>query len=274
MEQRRFLEAALGVYVATLLIPAAALAGWESGAVDLPVGVFITAGVGIAVGVGLAVRTVDDLVDRLLSLPVVVLTVGLPFVYTLPYLIFVVDPDSGTGIVAIVGLGAVLPGVLALLGASLIRNRRLREQSTEIVAVTLDETDDEEGRQLRIAAVGIVTIALVTTGAVTVLTGELDFSMVTSLGGLSTVFLLFANNDRELVVTDAGFVVDQSVIVWDDLAGYRLTDDKVVLVRPEWYLPDRRFDREEMDDEALIEGVSEFLPRVDEQGRVELAAGL
>ncbi len=272
MEQRRFLEAALGVYVATLLVPAAALAGWESGTVDFSAGVFVAVGVAIAVVVGLAVRTVDDLVDQLLSLPVVVLTVGLPFIYTLPYLISVVDPDSGAGVVAIVGLGAVLPGVLALLGGSLIRNNRLREGSTEIVAVTLDETDDEEGKQLRIAAVAIVAIALVTTGAVTVLTGEMDFSMVTSLGGLSTVLLLFANDDRELVVTDVGLVVDQSVIVWDDFAGYRLTDDEIRLVRSEWYLPDRRFDREEMDDEALVEGLSEFLPRVDEQGRVERMA--
>jgi len=272
MNERRILDVLLGVYAAVLLVPAGALVGWEAGTAEVPVTAFVGIGLVIAAVVTLVVRTVDDLVDRLLSLPVVVATVGLPFVYTLPYLLFVVDPDSGAGVVAIVGMGAVLPGLLALLGGSLIRNSRLRERSTEIVAVTLDETDDEEGRQLRIAAVGIVTIALVTTGAVTVLTGKLDFSMVTSLGGLSTVVLLFANNDRELVVTDAGFVVDQSVIVWDDLAGYRLTDDKVVLVRSEWYLPDRRFDREEMDDEALIEGVGEFLPRVDEQGRVERMA--
>jgi len=272
MNERRILDVLLGVYAAVLLVPAGALVGWEAGTAGVPVTAFVGIGLVIAAVVTLVVRTVDDLVDRLLSLPVVVLTVGLPFVYTLPYLLFVVDPDSGAGVVAIVGMGAVLPGMLALLGGSLIRNSRLRERSTEIVAVTLDETDDEEGRQLRIAAVGIVTIALVTTGAVTVLTGEMGFSMVTSLGGLSTVFLLFANNDRELVVTDAGLVVDQSVIVWDDLAGYRLTDDKVVLVRSEWYLPDRRFDREEMDDEALIEGVGEFLPRVDEQGRVERMA--
>ena len=272
MNERRILDVLLGVYAAVLLVPAGALVGWEAGTAGVPVTAFVGIGLVIAAVVTLVVRTVDDLVDRLLSLPVVVATVGLPFVYTLPYLLFVVDPDSGAGIVAIVGMGAVLPGMLALLGGSLIRNSRLRERSTEIVAVTLDETDDEEGRQLRIAAVGIVTIALVTTGAVTVLTGEMDFSMVTSLGGLSTVVLLFANNDRELVVTDAGLVVDQSVIVWDDLAGYRLTDDKVVLVRSEWYLPDRRFDREEMDDEALIEGVGEFLPRVDEQGRVERMA--
>jgi len=272
MNERRILDVLLGVYAAVLLVPAGALVGWEAGTAGVPVTAFVGIGLVIAAVVTLVVRTVDDLVDRLLSLPVVVLTVGLPFVYTLPYLLFVVDPDSGAGVVAIVGMGAVLPGLLALLGGSLIRNSRLRERSTEIVAVTLDETDDEEGRQLRIAAVAIVAIALITTGAVTVLTGELDFSMVTSLGGLSTVVLLFANNDRELVVTDAGFVVDQSVIVWDDLAGYRLTDDKVVLVRSEWYLPDRRFDREEMDDEALIEGVGEFLPRVDEQGRVERMA--
>jgi len=188
MEQRRYLEAILGIYVATLLVPAAALASWESGAVDLSVGVFVAAGVAIAVVVGLAVRTVDDLVDRLLSLPVVVVTVGLPFVYTLPYLISVVDPESGAGIVAIVGLGAVFPGVLALLGGSLIRNSRLREQSTEIVAVTVGETDSEEWRQLRIAAVAVIGIALIGAGVATAITGDDSFStLIAPLGGLSAM---------------------------------------------------------------------------------------
>jgi hypothetical protein len=274
MEQRRFLEATLGVYVATLLVPAAALAGWESGAVDLSVGVFVAAGAAIAAIVGLAVRAVDEIVDRLCSLPVVVVTVGLPFLYPLPYLISVVDPDSGLGVVAIVGLGAVLPGVLALVGGSLIRNSRLREQSTEIVSVTVGETDDEKWQQLRIAAVAVVGIALIGAGVATFVTGDDSFStLIAPLGGLSAMLAVFGDNGRELVVTDAGLVVDHWFVRWEAFDGYRLSDETVELVRPAWYHQTRTFDREEMDDEdALINGVAEFLPRVDEQGRVERTA--
>lgn len=272
MNERRILDALFGVYAAVLLVPTGVLVGWDAGAAELPVTAFIGIGVGIAVVVTLGTRTVDNLVDRVVSLPVVPVIVGLPLLY-LPYLIVVAEPGSLRGIIGAIGLLALLPGIGVLASGAIIRNRRLRETSTEIAVVTVGDTGDKNWRQLQIAALAVGAIALITAGAITAITGDASFStLLTSVSGLSTVFLLF-NNGKELAVTDVGFRVEQSVVVWDDLAGYRLTDEKVVLVRSEWYLPARRFDREEISDEdALIKGLEKFLPRLDKHGRVELAA--
>lgn len=229
----------------------------------------LATGVVIAVGVVAAARTVVDLVDRLLSLSVVAVLVCLPLLF-LPYLIFVVDPFSEPGIVALIGLSAVVPSNVALLAGVLVRDRRLREASTEMVVVTVGDSEDNNQRELRIAAVVIIAITLITTGAVTILTGGISTTMLTTLiGGLSPVFLLFADTSRELAVTDVGFRVNQSITDWDDLAGYRLTDDKVVLVREQWYTPARRVDREEInDEETLVDGLAMYLPRVDAEGEI------
>lgn len=62
------------------------------------------------------------------------------------------------------------------------------------------------------------------------------------------------------------------VIVWENLEGYRLTGDTLALVHSGWYLPDQQFDREGIsDEEALLDGFCEFLPRLDEHGRIELS---
>jgi len=273
MNRRWILDVLLGIYAAVLLVPAGALAGWEAGAARLPITVFVGIGVVLAaLGTGVA-RTVDDLVDRLLSRSVVTVMVCLPLVF-LPYLISVVDPLSEAGTVAIAGLSAVVPGNGALLGGVIVRDRRLRETATEEVVVTVGDSETNNQRTLRIAAVMIVAMTLIANGAAIVLTGDISTTTFTTLvGGLIPVFLLFADTSRELAVTDVGFRSGQSTIVWDDLAGYRLTDDNVVLVRSEWYLPNRQFDRADISDEdALIKGLEGFLPRLDEQGRVELAA--
>lgn len=273
MDRRWILDVLLGIYAAVLLVPAGALAGWEAGAARLPITVFVGISVVLAaLGTGVA-RTVDDLVDRLLSRSVVTVMVCLPLVF-LPYLVFVVDPDSGAGMVAIAGLSAVVPGNGALLGGVIVRDRRLRETATEEVVVTVGDSENNNQQALRIAAVMIVPMTLIANGAAIILTGDISTTTFTTLvGGLIPVFLLFADTSRELAVTDVGFRSEQSTIVWDDLAGYRLTDDNVVLVRSEWYLPNRQFDRTDISDEdALIKGLGGFLPRLDEQGRVERMA--
>ena len=91
----------------------------------------------------------------------------------------------------------------------------------------------------------------------------------------STTTVLLADDDdgTELAVTDAGLRVDRTITAWDDFQGYRVTDDSVQFVRPQWYLPARSFEREKISDEdALLDELAEFLPRLDEQGRVEMAA--
>ncbi|MFW6321739.1 MAG: hypothetical protein ACOC0Z_07790 [Halohasta sp.] len=276
MKQRRVLEVVVGIYVATLLVSAAALAGWDSGAADLSAGVFVAAGVAIAAIVGLAVRAVDDLVDRLLSLPVASGLMGLPLVALLS-LIFVVDLGSGADIVAVGAMVAMILGIITLFGARVIRTRRLREQATEIVSVTVGD-DDEDGTRLgtaAIAIVGIVVSVILIGGGIGLILGyDLNSSaIISSLTGVFTSLLVFADKESEVVVTDTGLYVDQQFLQWEDLTGYRLTDESVEIVTPNWYQSTRTFDREEISDEdTFINGLSEFLPRIDEHGRVELSA--
>ena len=183
--------------------------------------------------VGLLGIGVDDLAERMASIPTVVVIVGVPLL-SVPY-IFATDPGSTAEFVATIGGIAVLPGIGVLLQASSVRNRRLCETATEIVVVTVEDTE----------------------------------------------------NNTELTVTDIGLQVTQSVSVWgesvgmwdesvsawdlrDQLTGYRLTDDEIIVAREQWYLPARRFKREAISDEdALIEGLEQFLPRLDTYGRVE-----
>jgi hypothetical protein len=96
--------------------------------------------------------------------------------------------------------------------------------------------------------------------------------MLTSLGGLSSLLFLFTDDSTELAVTDAGLRVDRSITPWDDLDGFRVTDDAIEIDRAQWWLPTRDFDRDEIDDAALIEALAEFLPRTDAATETAVAA--
>ena len=271
MNPRRILDASLGVYVALVAVTAGALAGWDAGAAELPVAAFVAAGLIVGATVAAGARSVDDLAERVRSLPVAAGIVGLPLAYG-PYMLLAIEPDSAAGVVALVGLLAVNPGFVIIGVGSYIRTRRTRETATELVVVTVGDADTDQ-RTLRIAAVIVVGFALLAAGGATIVTGEISTTTLTTfVGGLLPAVFLFATSGRELAVTDAGVRIQQSIIDWEDLAGYRLTDEKLLLVRSEWYLPTRRFDRGEVDDEAVVEALGEFIPRLDEQGRVEASA--
>jgi len=283
MDERRVPEALLACYVATLLGPAALLWGRETGQLALPGAVAAALAAGLASA--LVARTVDDLVARLSSWRVAALTVVPPLAY-LPYMIVATGPGSADALVAVVGLLAVVPGIGVPVSAAVVRNRRLRAGATEIAVVTVggdddsadgDGTNGSSGRNWPvIAAVVAIGIAMVAVGAVAAFTDGAEFgSLTTALGSLSTALLLLANDDdeTELAVTDAGLRVDRSMTRWDAFEGYRVTDDQIELVRPGWYRPTRSFERGEISDEdALVEGLAEFLPRLDERGRVEMTA--
>jgi hypothetical protein len=281
MDERRVPEALLACYVATLLGPAALLWGRETGQIALPGAVAAALAAGLASA--LAARTVDDLIAALASWWVAALTVVPPLAY-LPYMIVATGPGSADALVAVVGLLAVVPGIGVPVSAAVVRNRRLRTGATEIAVVTVGGDDDAGGsdngigggRNWPVIAVAVVFgVAMVAVGAFVAFTDSGDFgSLTTALGSLSTVLLLFANDDEtELAVTDAGLRVDRSMTDWDAFEGYRVTDDQVELVRPGWYRPTRSFERSEISDEdALVEALAEFLPRLDEHGRVEMAA--
>ena len=269
MIQRRVVDILLGVYIALLVVPAAIIAGGGA-IVDSPLAV-AAASVGIAVVGALAARSVDDLVDQLLSAPVVVGVFCLPLVYV-PYLIFATEPRSTAALIAVVGCAALVPGSVSLFVGIYLRIRRFREQSTEIVAVTVGNPGNSTLKQIGPIAVAVGGITMIGASAWSFFTGDDGFVTPASLGGLLALMLLVGDDGTELTVTDIGLYVDQPVIFWEDLDGYRLTDDSLALVRSEWYLPDWQFDREEISDEkALLDGLREFLPRLDEHGRVELS---
>ncbi|MFW5978075.1 MAG: hypothetical protein ACOCP2_02420 [Halohasta sp.] len=275
MNERQVLDALLGVYVGVILVTAGVLVSWEFGTDRLPVSTLVVTGAVIAAVVTAAARGVEDLADRVASIPVAAVTVGIPLVF-LPYMLLITEPESEAMMGALVGLLAVVPGICIPLGGGLITNKRRRGRATEIVAVTVGD-DDDDGSQLEttaIALVGIVVGGILIGGGIMVALGfDPDTStIITSLTGVATSLLVFADGDSEIAVTDAGLIVDQQFLQWDDLTGYRLTDETVEIITPTWYQPTREFDREEISDEdALIEGLNEFLPRVDEHGRVELS---
>ena len=265
MDGRRLIEALLGVYVATLLIPTLAVSGWVTVA-SASLGSILAAALAIAGATALAATTVPDLMDRVASLPVAAAMTLPPLAYV-PYMILA-DSEGTAAIFALVGLLAIVPGIGVLLAAAGLRNRRLRARATEHAVVTTDDDDDDSGvgRVVTVAAaVGIGLIVIAAGAAIIAFDGFNSSTMLfSSLTGLSSLFLLFDNDGHELAVTDEGLRVERSITPWDDLDGYRVTDDEIEIERARW-LPSRDFDREEMDDDtAFIDALDEFLPRADE----------
>lgn len=266
MDGRRLIEALLGVYVATLLLPTLAVTGWVAVRSASP-GAILAAGLAIAGATALAATTVADLLDRVASLPAAAALTLPPLAY-IPYMI-VADAEA-EAVVTIAGLLALVPGIAVLLAAAGIRNRRLRARATEHAVVTIGEDDDDEGglgRSIRVAAaagMGLIVVGV----AVSILAFDgFDGSstLFTSLTGLSSLFFLFDNDGHELAVTDEGLRVDSSITPWDDLGSYRITDEEIKIERARRWLPSRDFDREEIgDDAAFIDALGEYLPRTED----------
>lgn len=163
---------------------------------------------------------------------------------------------------------------VAVLVAAMARTVGDLADATEVAVVTVGGDDDEDTNWPAVAGAVVMGLSFVVFGAIVVVEGDAGLgSIFPMLGGMSTWFLFLGDDDTEIAVTDGGLRIDQSFTRWDDLAGYRIGDDEIELVRPEWYHPTRSFDRGEIDDEdALLDGLRRFLPRLDERGRVELSA--
>jgi hypothetical protein len=265
MDGRRLIEALLGVYVATLVLPALAVFGWVAVA-SASLGSILAAGLAIAAATAMAATTIADLPDRVTS-PSVVVAAILPPLLFLPYMILA-QPEFAPDVFPVVGLLAVLPGIGVLLAGAEIRNRRLRAQASEYAVVTTGDDANESslGRSIRVAAAGGVGLIVVGV-AVSILAFDGfdgNSTLFTSLTGLSSLFFLFDNDSQELAVTDKGLRVNRSMTPWADFDSFRVTDEKIKLKRARWWLPTRDFDREEIDDDAaVIEAMGEFLPRTD-----------
>mgnify|MGYP006280132071 CR=1 FL=1 len=266
MDGRRLIEALLGVYVATLLLPTLAVTGWVAVRSASP-GAILAAGLAIAGATALAATTVADLLDRVASLPAAAALTLPPLAY-IPYMI-VADPEA-EAVVTIAGLLALVPGIAVLLAAAGIRNRRLRARATEHAVVTIGDGDDDEsglGRSIKVAAAGGMGLIVVGVAVSILAFDGFDGSstLFTSLTGLSSLFFLFDNDGHELAVTDEGLRVDSSITPWDDLGSYRITDEEIKIERARRWLPSRDFDREEIgDDAAFIDALGEYLPRTED----------
>ena len=266
MDGRRLIEALLGVYVATLLLPTLAVTGWVA-VTSASLGSILAAGLAIAGATALAATAVADLLNRVASLPAAAALTLPPLAY-IPYMI--VADIQAEAVVTIAGLLALVPGIAVLLAAAGIRNRRLRAQATEHAVVTIGDGDDESGlgRSIKVAAAGGVGLIVVGVAVSILAFDGFDGSstLFTSLTGLSSLFFLFDNDGHELAVTDEGLRVDSSMTPWDDLGSYRITDEEIKIERARRWLPSRDFDREEIgDDAAFIDALREYLPRTDEE---------
>jgi len=268
MDGRRLIEALLGVYVATLLLPALAVTGWVA-VTSASLGSILAAGLAIAGAGGLAATTIPKLPERVTSLPAVAATI-LPSLLFLLHPIFA-EPTGRIEWLAIVGLLAVIPGVLIPLAGAVIRNQRLRADATEHVVVTVGDEDDgmfgSRGESVLFVVVTIGALAMIVGTALSMIADfVVNTSLLTSLTGLLSLLFLFTDDSTDLAVTDAGLRVDRSMTPWDDLDGVRVTDDEIEVDRAKWWLPSRDFDREEIgDDAAFIDALEEYLPRTDEK---------
>ena len=269
MNGRRLIEALLGVYVVTLLLPTLAVTGWVA-VTSASLGSILAAGLTIAGAGGLAATTMPKLPERVTSLPAVAATILPPLLF-LPYLVFA-EPAGRAEWLAIVGLLAVVPGMLVPIAGAVIRNQRLRSEATEHAVVTVgDDEDDGFGRLVAPALMivaGLGGIGMSVFGVAVLAGFDLDggASIIGSLTAVSgSLVTLFTDDSTELAVTDAGLRVDRSMTPWDDLAGYRVTDDEIKLERARRWLPSRDFDRNEIDDAAFIQALSEFLPETGDE---------
>ena len=268
MQCRRIVDALLGSYLAMIVIPTAVLSGLMT--VTASFGTTVAAVVAVAAAFTLAAATVPDIVDRAASLPAVAATILPPLLF-LPYLVFA-EPAGRAEWLAIVGLLAVVPGMLVPIAGAVIRNQRLRSEATEHAVVTVgDDEDDGFGRLVAPALIivaGLGGIGMSVFGVAVLAGFDLDggASIIGSLTAVSgSLVTLFTDDSTELAVTDAGLRVDRSMTPWDDLDGFSVTDDEIKLERARRWLPSRDFDRNEIDDAAFIQALSEFLPETGDE---------
>ena len=282
MDSRRLLDALVGVYMSLVVVTASALLQWNVVAPTYSVGKAVVIGLAIAAVVAFVARTVQDLAEKVTS-AVVPLIWGLPMAYV-PYLILVPEPGSMQALVAGAGALAAVPGIGITSLGNHLKNRRLREASTEIVAVTVGEYEETAIRrwlQFGKTVVSFVMLALLI--GMMAWVGILNmferpaFSFSLTVGlTLPTLFDYFADDDSsKITVTDMGVAVDRYINgdlsrefnQWTNLDGYRVTDDTIELVRPRRLFSTVEFDREEISDEtALVDGLNTYLPRLNEAG--------
>lgn len=274
---RRLLPALSGLYVLWLAVPGlSVLVGLDG--LRPHVGA-VGAGLVLAALAALVVARGDDPVEALGSLRVGAATAFPPLAY-LSYMLATADPGTTRAVYLVAGLLAVVPGVAVPATAATLRNRRRREAATELVAVTVGGSDgDEDTRRaafLGAALVGAVGVLAAGVAALVGSDGGVGVGTLTAVGSVSSWALLFDDGDGTTVtVTDRAVRFDGWSVPHGRFEGYRVTDSTVELVRSGRLGSTRRFDREAIDEAeetALLDGLTEVLPRLDDEGGAEASA--
>lgn len=161
--------------------------------------------------------------------------------------------------------GAALVFVGGLLVATTARSlygTRLTSESETYVELPPERTEAER-RKLRRVGAGMAVVVVGVAAAVWYGTGEPPVMLVVVLAPLVSLFSF----EEERAAVDAGLRQGVGVEPWRSFAGYRVTDDEIVLERAAWYRADLRIDRTRLDDErALRDVLSAALP--ERTGRV------
>jgi len=285
MDSRRLLDALVGVYVSLVVVTASALLQWKVIAPTFSVGKAVVIGLAIAAVVAFVAGTVQDLEEKLSSRSVMAVAAGLPLAY-LPYVLLVPEPGSMQALVAGAGLCATIPGASIVSVAKRINSRRLREAATERAVVTVGAYEGTALRgwlhvgktQYTIVVVALLLGALAVSGPESLVSNPIimiSFFGINVFSFLEKRILKRRGDDGSMIeVTDIGLGGDRfmkgwisrSVIQWDEFDGYRVTDNAVEIEFSRWLPVTWKFDREEIsDDTALIDGLSENLPRLDDE---------
>lgn len=267
MSARRVLDVVVAVYVGTVVVPAAYLLAATGGG---PTSATFLAGVGVGVFLiaVAAAGAAEDLPAAVVGFPAWTLFVLPPLSYA-AVLVLVDDPALERA--ALVGIGALVAGTVALGVALGVRNRRRREAATDLLVLGGDGDDGVLG--VFVAAVlGLGLVVVVGLVAVGGSVEALSSTFVVVAGGASSTLLIVLEDDETVAVTDRGLRHGNAVVPWERYRGYRLADDALVLVADQWWRPSREVELGEADREAVGEVVGRYLPRLDDEGRVRTPA--
>lgn len=259
MDYERAFNVVFGAYAGCLVAPAASwlAPGWTWPVVVAVFAVTAVTGYLMARRTGLAASLTG--VWRNLSLVV------FPFVY-LPRLVARppgLSPVELVAVPATVGLFALLPGLLVVVTGDVYRNRRTFEDAT--VHVEFEARPGPCSRRWQLLGAGFVLFSGVFGVLVMVFGGNanpgtLVTYLAAAMGGLTP--LAARDDEREVAVTDAGVKVQMQVHDWDSFADYDVTDDALVLERPDRLRSSFAFDREDIERLDEVEAaLKRYLPR-------------